>query len=75
VIKGLVQEMLAYVKCTLRVADKALCDLKAAHHAACVENLADEASEVLDEVLVCPRMHGVLGRTRLGDAGVQQGEH
>ena len=42
------QEMLACAKCTLRVADEALCGLEAAHHASCVGDLADEASEVRD---------------------------
>jgi hypothetical protein len=40
--------MLEFTRDTLRDVDKALCDLKAAHHAACVRNLADEVSEVLD---------------------------
>ncbi len=48
VIEGLVQEMLACAKSTLRIADKALCGLEAAHHAACVGDLADEASKVRD---------------------------
>jgi hypothetical protein len=48
VIEGLVQEMLACAKSMLRVADEALCGLEAAHHAACVGDLADEASEVRD---------------------------
>jgi hypothetical protein len=48
VIEGLVQEMLTCAKSTLRVADEALCGLEAAHHAACVGDLADKASEVRD---------------------------
>jgi hypothetical protein len=46
VIKGLVQGMLAETQCTLREVDSTLYELKAAHHAACVEVLAGEASEV-----------------------------
>jgi hypothetical protein len=40
--------MLACAKSTLRAADEALCGLEAAHHAACVGDLAGEASEVRD---------------------------
>jgi hypothetical protein len=40
--------MLEFTRDMLRDVDKALCDLKAVHHAACVRNLADEVSEVLD---------------------------
>jgi hypothetical protein len=47
-IKGLVQGVLEYMRCTLQDADRALCELKAAHHAARVEDLADQASEALD---------------------------
>jgi hypothetical protein len=47
-IEGLVQEMLACAKSTLRAAEEALCGLEAAHHAACVGDLAGEASEVRD---------------------------
>jgi hypothetical protein len=42
-------------RCTLRDADRALCDLKAAHHAACMRALADEASEVLEGTMCCSR--------------------
>jgi predicted hydrocarbon binding protein len=38
--------MLAETQCTLREADSTLCERKAAHHAACVEALAGEDSEV-----------------------------
>jgi hypothetical protein len=48
VIEGPGVGMLEFTRDTLRDVDKALCDLKAAHHAACVRNLADEVSEVLD---------------------------
>ncbi len=48
VIEGLVQGMLACAKSTLRAADEALCGLEAAHHAACIGDLAGEASEVRD---------------------------
>jgi hypothetical protein len=37
--------MLAEAQCTLREADSTLCEQKAAHHAAHVEDLAGEASE------------------------------
>ena len=42
------QGMLACAKSTLRAADEALCGLEAAHHAACVGDLAGEAFEVRD---------------------------
>jgi hypothetical protein len=45
-IEDLVQEMLAETQCTLREADSTLYERKAAHHAARVEVLAGEASEV-----------------------------
>jgi hypothetical protein len=47
VFKGLVQGILESTRYTLRNADRALCNLKAGHHAARVEDLAGEASEVL----------------------------
>jgi hypothetical protein len=47
-IEDLVRGMLAETQCTLREADSTLYERKAAHHAACVEVLAGEASEVLD---------------------------
>ncbi len=40
--------MLAEKQCTLREADSTLCEWKAAHHAACVGDLAGEAFEVQD---------------------------
>jgi hypothetical protein len=46
VIKDLMRRMLAETQCKLRAADRALCEWKAAHHAARVEDLAGEASEV-----------------------------
>jgi hypothetical protein len=45
-IEDLVQERLAETQCTLREVDSTLYERKAAHHAACVEVLASEASEV-----------------------------
>ncbi len=45
-IKDLTRRMLAEAQCTLREADSTLCERKAAHHAARVEDLAGEASEV-----------------------------
>jgi hypothetical protein len=45
-IKDLMRRMLAETQCTLRAADSTLCEWKAAHHAARVEDLAGEASEV-----------------------------
>ncbi len=47
-IEGLVQGMLACAKSKLRAADEALCGLEAAYHAACIGDLAGEASEVRD---------------------------
>ncbi len=45
-IKDLIRRMLLEVQCTLREADSILCERKAAHHAARVEDLAGEVSEV-----------------------------
>jgi hypothetical protein len=39
-IKDLMRRMLAETQCTLREADSTLCEWKAAHHAACVGDLA-----------------------------------
>ncbi len=39
-IKDLMRRMLAETQCTLQAADSTLCEWKAAHHAACVEDLA-----------------------------------
>jgi hypothetical protein len=47
-IKDLVRGMLAETQYTLREADSTLYERKAAHHAARVEVLAGESSEVLD---------------------------
>jgi hypothetical protein len=47
-IEDLVRGMLAETQCTLREADSTLYERKAAHHAACVEILAGEASEALN---------------------------
>ena len=47
-VKELMRRMLAKARDTLRAADITLCKWKAAHHAACIEELADEASEVQD---------------------------
>ncbi len=47
-IEDLVRGMLAETQCTLREADSTLYERKAAHHAAYVEVLAGEASEVLN---------------------------
>jgi hypothetical protein len=44
-IEDLMRRMLAETQCTLGAADSTLCKWKAAHHAACVGDLADEASE------------------------------
>jgi hypothetical protein len=55
VIKGLVQGVLESTSHTLRDADRALCDLKAAHHAALVEDLADKASEALEGAMCWSR--------------------
>jgi hypothetical protein len=44
-IEDLTRRMLAEAQCTLREADSTLCEQKAAHHAARVEDLAGEASE------------------------------
>jgi hypothetical protein len=38
--------MLAETQCTLRAADSTLCEWQAAHHAAPMEDLAGEASEM-----------------------------
>ncbi len=43
-IKDLMRRMLAETQCTLRAADSAFCGLEAAHHAACIEDLAGELS-------------------------------
>jgi hypothetical protein len=43
-IKDLMRRMLAETQCTLREGDSTLCEQKSAHHAACVEALASEAS-------------------------------
>ncbi len=45
-IEDLMRRMLAETQCTLSEADSTLCERKAAHHAAWVEALAGEASEV-----------------------------
>jgi hypothetical protein len=45
-VKELMRRMLVETQCTLREADSTLCEWKAAHHAARVEDLAGEASEV-----------------------------
>ncbi len=45
-IKDLMRRMFVDSRCTLRKADNKLCECKAAHHAARVEDLAGEASEV-----------------------------
>ncbi len=45
-IEDLMRRMLAVTQCTLREADSTLCERKAAHHAARVEDLADKTSEV-----------------------------
>jgi hypothetical protein len=47
-VKELMRRMLAKERDTLRAADITLCEWKAAHHAACIEDLADEALEVQD---------------------------
>ncbi|MFN9907520.1 MAG: hypothetical protein ACK56F_15585, partial [bacterium] len=47
-IKDLMRTMLVETQCTLREADITLCKWKAAHHAACIEDLAGEAFEVQD---------------------------
>ena len=76
-IKDLMRRMLAGAQCTLREADSTLCEWKAAHHAACVGDLAGEAFEVQDGT----RDWSAQGCTdfrkepRLGAAGVQEGEH
>jgi hypothetical protein len=44
-IEDLTRRMLAEAQCMLREADSTLCEQKAAHHAARVEDLAGEASE------------------------------
>ncbi len=46
-IKDLMRRMLAEAR-TLRAADSTLCNLEAAHHAACVGDLAGEAFELQD---------------------------
>jgi hypothetical protein len=43
-IEDLMRRMLLEVQCTLREADSILCERKAAHHAACVEDLAGQVS-------------------------------
>jgi hypothetical protein len=55
VIEGLVQGILEFMRYTLRDADRALCDLKAAHHAACVGDLAGEASEAQEGTMCWSR--------------------
>jgi hypothetical protein len=45
-IEDLMRRLLAMTQCTLREADSTLCERKAAHHAARVEDLRGEASEV-----------------------------
>ncbi len=47
-VKELMRRMLTKTQDTLRAADITLCKWKAAHHAACIEDLADEAFEVQD---------------------------
>jgi hypothetical protein len=47
-IKDLMRGMLGSARGSLREADRELHELKAAHHAACMEDLASEASEVLN---------------------------
>jgi hypothetical protein len=47
-IKDQMRRMLAETQCTRRAADSALCNLEAAHHAACIGDLAGEAFEVQD---------------------------
>ena len=47
-VKELMRRMLTRTQDTLRAADITLCKWKAAHHAACIEDLADEAFEVQD---------------------------
>ncbi len=61
VIEDLVQGMLESTRHLLRRADRVLYELKAAHHSACVEDLAGEASEVLNgAVAVQARLYRVL---------------
>ncbi len=45
-VKELMRRMLVGTQCMLRAAGSTLCEWKAAHHAARVEDLAGEASEV-----------------------------
>ena len=47
-VKELMRRMLTRTQDTLRAADITLCKWKAAHHAACIEDLADEAFEAQD---------------------------
>ena len=67
--------MLVETQCTLREADLALCKWKAAHHAACIEDLAGEARSRMGQGIGLRKGAQISGRSLTGGAGVQEGEH